>query len=196
MDLDHWGRPSNQGVSILDSPFQRNQKMRLTNKLLKETITETIGEPAVKIVEFLKDKENVSEFIIAEKLNFDIHMVRHSLYKLYDNNLVTYNRKKDRQKGWYISYWTFNIQRVKELIKRMKITKLDRLGDRLEKEETNKNCFFMCPSACIRLDFEQATNFEFRCPECGFLLNQQDNSKTVENIKEQIKILKEELKAE
>ena len=168
--------------------------MRLTNKLLKDTVLEVAGESAVPIVDYLKDKKNVSEFIIAEKLDFDIHLVRHSLYKLHDNNLVTYIRKKDRQKGWYISYWTFNAQRVKELIKRMKLLKLDKLSDRLEKEEGNRNGFFMCSNACTRLDFEHATNFEFKCPECGSLLNQLDNSKTIDNIKEQIKILKKELK--
>jgi transcription initiation factor TFIIE subunit alpha len=170
--------------------------MRLTNKLLKETIIDVVGENAVPIVEYLKEHENISEFIIAEDLDYDIHTVRQNLYKLHDHNLVTYIRKKDRQKGWYISYWTFNAVRVKELIKRMKTLKLDKLSDRLEKEESNKNCFFMCNNACTRLDFEHATNFEFKCPECGSLLDQQDNSKTIENIKEQIKILKKELKEE
>lgn len=168
--------------------------MRLTNKLLKETVLDVVGDFAVPVVEYLKDKDNISEFIIAEELDLDIHQVRQILYKLHDNNLVTYNRKKDRQKGWYISYWTFNSQRVKDLIIRMKKSKLEHLQDRLIREETNKNCFFMCSNACVRLDFDNATNFEFKCPECGSLINQQDNSKTIENIKEQIKILKKELK--
>ena len=168
--------------------------MRLTSKLIRETVTEYVGEEAVPILEYLKGKENVSEFIIAEDLEFDIHQVRRDLYRLHDNNLVTYNRKKDRQKGWYISYWTFNSARIKELIKRMKTFKLDKLKDRLIKEDSNKNCFFMCSSACTRLDFDQASDFEYKCPECGSLLNQQDNSKTINNIKEQVKILTKELK--
>jgi transcription initiation factor TFIIE subunit alpha len=168
--------------------------MRLTNKLLNDTITEVVGEYAIPIIDYLRDKKNVSEFVIAEALKYDIHIVRQKLYKLHDNNLVTYIRKKDRQKGWYISYWTFNLPKVKELIKRMKINKLDKLKDRLDKEEHNKNGFFMCSNACTRLDFELATNFEFKCPECGSLLNQQDNSKTIQNIKEQVKTLEKELK--
>ena len=168
--------------------------MRLTNKLVNNTILEVVGEQAIPIVDYLKDKRNVSEFVIAEKLKYDIHEVRHNLYRLHDNNLVTYIRKKDRQKGWYISYWTFNVKRVKELIVRIKRLKLDKLKDRLSKEENNRNGFFMCSNACTRLDFEQATNFEFKCPECGQLLNQQDNTKTIGNIKEQVKILEKELK--
>jgi transcription initiation factor TFIIE subunit alpha len=168
--------------------------LRLTNKLIKETVAEVVGENALPIVEYIKDKKNISEFVVAEALKYDIHLVRQILYKLHDHNLATYNRKKDRQKGWYISYWTFNIPKVKELIKRTKVEKLDRLRDRLEKEENNKNCFFMCSNACTRLDFEHATNFEFKCPECGSLLNQQENLKTIENISVQIKELEKELK--
>ena len=166
----------------------------MTNKLIKDTVTEVVGEHALPIVEYIKDKKNISEFIIAEDLDYDIHIVRQILYKLHDNNLVTYNRKKDRQKGWYISYWTFNIPKIKELIKRTKVEKLDKLKDRLEREENNKNCFFMCSSACTRLDFEHATNFEFKCPECGSLLNQQENIKTIDYLKSQIKELQKELK--
>jgi transcription initiation factor TFIIE subunit alpha len=169
-------------------------KLRITNKLIKETVIEVVGEQAIPIIDYLKDKKNISEFIIAEDLKYEIHLVRQLLYKLHDNNLVIYNRKKDRQKGWYISYWTFNSSKIKELIKRMKTNKLDRLNDRLEKEENNKNCFFMCSNACTRLDFEYATNFEFKCPECGSLLNQQENDKTIKYIKEQINILEKELK--
>ena len=170
--------------------------MRLTNKILSDTILEVIGEHAIPIVEFLRVKEKVSEFIIGDELGIDIHEIRQILYKLHDNNLVTYIRKKDRQKGWYISYWTFDAKRVKELIIRMKTQKLDMLQERLEKEAGNVNCFFMCPNTCVRLDFDGATNFDFKCPECGTILNQQDNSKTIENIKERIAALEEELSAE
>ncbi|MEA2036904.1 MAG: transcription factor, partial [Nanoarchaeota archaeon] len=49
--------------------------------------------------------------------------------------------------------------------------------------------FFICSQACVRLDFEQATEFEFKCPECGILLHQQDNVRTIDHIKERIKEL-------
>lgn len=167
--------------------------MRLTKKLLRETIYEAIGEMAVPLVEALKGREHVSEFKLAQELGYDIHMIRHLLYKMHDNNLVTYIRKKDRQKGWYISYWTFRPDRVKEMIYRIKRQRLDKLKDRLQKEEENKNYFFMCRNACARLDVEQATTFQFKCPECGDLLEQQDNSKTIGNIKDRIKELEKEL---
>lgn len=170
--------------------------MRMTNTMIMDTVKDVVGDHAVPIVEYLKNRKNISEFKIAEKTSLDIHIVRNVLYNLHGHNLVTYNRKKDRQKGWYISYWTFNARRVKDLVLKMKKTKLERLREGLFKEEKNRDNFYMCKNACTRLAFEQATEFEFKCPECGLLLNQQDNSKTIDNIRKNIVELEKELRME
>ncbi len=164
--------------------------MALTNKKIQETVSQIAGDTGVKIVDFLKNRKNISEFIIADKTKLDMQTTRNVLYRLNGHNIATYIRKKDRKKGWYISYWTFNRKAVKDLIKKMKKQQLDKLKERLKKEEASKGNFFICSKACARLDFDQATEFEFKCPECGSLLNQQDNSKTIENLKNRIKELK------
>ena len=74
-------------------------------------------------------------------------------------------------------------------MEKLKRAKIDKLKERLHKEESNKGNFFICTKACARLDFEQATEFEFKCPECGTLLHQQDNVRTIDHIKERIKEL-------
>ncbi|MBU0615094.1 MAG: hypothetical protein KJ601_03295 [Nanoarchaeota archaeon] len=163
--------------------------MAITNKKIEDTVKEVIGEDALPIVEFLKEKKNISEFIIAEKTKLDMQSTRNILYRLHNHNIATYIRKKDRKKGWYISYWTFNKKRIQELINKMKREKLDKLKEQLDKEQKNIGAFFICSRACARLDFDTATEFEFKCPECGSLLNQQDNTKTIGNIKERIKKL-------
>ena len=163
--------------------------MVLTNKKIYGLINEIAGERAVPIIEYLKNRKNVSEFIIADKVKLDMQTTRNILYTLNSYNVATYIRRKDRKKGWYISYWTFNRKRVKELTEKLKAEKIVKLTERLNKEEANLGNFFMCSQGCARLDFEQSTEFDFKCPECGSLLNQQDNSKTIENIKEKIKEL-------
>lgn len=168
-------------------PKNRGKAMVLTNKKIYETISEVAGEQAISIVEFLRNKKNISEFIIADKTKLDMQTTRHILYKLNDHNIASYIRKKDRKKGWYISYWTFNRKRVKELIEKIRRDKLDRLKEQLTREETNKDNFFICSKACARLDFDQATEFEFKCPECGSLLVHQENTKTIDNIRKKIR---------
>src|SRR3989338_3666737 len=149
----------------------KTNKMKLTNTKIYDAVKEVVGEDSVKIIEYLKDKKNISDFKIADKVDRDIHEVRNILYRLYNCNLVTYYRKKYRQKGWYISYWTFNKKRVKDLMGIVKKQKLEKYNERLFEEEKNKDNFFLCPNACVRVNFDKATDFEFRCPECGNILN-------------------------
>ena len=165
-------------------------KMRITQSKINDTVKEVVGEDSLAIVEYLKDKKNISDFKIAEQTKKDIHEIRNILYRLYNHNLVTYYRKKDRQKGWYISYWTFNKKRIKDLMTQLQVTKIRKFTERLEEEEKNKGNIYMCPNACIRINFDKATDFEFKCPECGNILNHQDNEKTITFLKEKIKELR------
>jgi len=169
--------------------------MRLTNQLIQNTIIEIVGEDAIPIVEYLKNRKNISEFIIGEKTDIEIHRVRNILYRMQKLNLATYKRKKDSKKGYYISYWTFNPKRVKDLVVDIKKEKLDTLRERLSREEANQNCFFICTNTCVRLDFEQSTELGFRCPECGSLLMQQDNTRTIDYLRERIKEMESEAAA-
>lgn len=160
---------------------------RLTDAKVREVVGEVVGEESLPIIDYLKGKKNISDFKIADDVDKDIHEIRNILYRLYNQNLVGYYRKKDRQKGWYISYWTFNRDRVKDLIEQLRKQKLEKFTMRLQEEEQNQGNFYICPSACIRVDFDKAADIEFRCPECGSLLNHQDNTKTIEFLRQKIK---------
>ncbi|MFC1769206.1 hypothetical protein ACFLZX_05570 [Nanoarchaeota archaeon] len=164
----------------------------LTNKKIQKVIREISGEEGIKIIEFLKNRKNISEFIIAEKTKLDMQTTRNVLYRLNNHNVAQYVRRKDRKKGWYISYWTFNRKKVKDLIEKLKNQKLEMLKERLKREEANMNNFYICDNACARLDFDQATDYEFKCPECGRLLSLQPNEKTIVNLRERIKELESE----
>ena len=164
-------------------------KMKTTNAKVYDTVKEVIGEDSIRVIEYLKDKKNISDFKIAEKVDRDIHEVRNILYRLYNFNLVSYYRKKDRQKGWYISYWTFNKKRIKELIGKINREKLEKYSVRLKEEESNFGNFYLCPNACVRVGFERAVDLEYRCPECGSILNHQDNTKTIDFLRSKIKEL-------
>jgi transcription initiation factor TFIIE subunit alpha len=163
--------------------------MTITNEKLYQTITELVGEDVIALVKFLRNRKNISEFKIAEKIGMEVNHTRNMLYRLHDYNLVTYHRKKDRVKGWYISYWTFNLKRLKQLTTQLERKKIAKLKEKLKKEEENQNSYFLCPNLCVRLDFDQATDYEFKCPECGSLLVQQDNTKTILHLREKIKAM-------
>jgi len=169
----------------------KEEKMRVSDKIIEQVVGEAVGQDAILIIRALKNKKNISEFKIAEEVKIEVNIVRNILYRLYDQNLVTFIRKKDKVKGWYIYYWTFNPQRIKYLMKTLKKRKLEKLKERLTREQSSD--FFICQNNCIRLDFDQSTEFEFKCPECGNLLHQEDNQKTVEDIKKSVIELEKQL---
>jgi transcription initiation factor TFIIE subunit alpha len=160
-------------------------------KIKEELILELSGDEGLRIVEFIKDKEDTSEFVISEKLSIEIHQTRTLLYKLLDYNLTNFIRRKDKIKGWYICYWNFNPEELIHTYNKLKTEKIEKLNERLNKEKGNQ--FFMCGNACIRMPFEKAVDFEFKCPECGELMNQQDNARTIEFLKERITELQKEM---
>lgn len=163
--------------------------IRISAKKAEALVTEAVGADALDLITFLKGKQNISEFVIAEKIKTEIHIVRNILYRLHNYNLVQYKRKKDSKKGYYISYWTYTPKMLSDVAQTLKKNQLYKLRERLEREEKNAGYFFMCTNACVRLDFEQGTQNEFHCPECGGLLNQQDNSRTIEVLRDEIKKL-------
>jgi len=168
--------------------------MRLTLNKIEEIIVGILGEEGLPLIRNLYGKENISEFDLAKKTKNDIKVVRKQLYLLYNNNLIGFNRKKDKEKGWYIYYWTILPDSIKFLYYKKKREQLAKLNARLEEEE--KELFFECPNHCVRLNFDQGMDFEFHCPECGELILQDNSKDKVELIKKEIKELTDELNKE
>lgn len=153
-------------------------------ELVNNVVSEVAGGEAIKIVKALKNKKNVSEFKLAESIKKEINTTRNLLYKLYDANLVSFTKKKDKEKGWYIYYWTFNGDRIHHLLDNIKKNKLENLNERLKREQSNN--FYNCPNNCLRLDFEQSTEYNYKCPECGSILNMEDNTQKIKEIENEI----------
>jgi transcription initiation factor TFIIE subunit alpha len=168
------------------------KKPKVTPDMVEEIVLEVAGADVMPLVKYLRHKINVSEFTLADKIKKEINVTRNMLYRLYDNNLVTFTRKKDKKKGWYIYYWTFNDFRVKDLIKDIKLRKLERLNEKLEKEKSTQ--FYSCPEKCIRMDFETGMDYEFKCPECGLLMEVEDNTEKIKHLEQAVERIKKELK--
>ncbi len=165
--------------------------MKIPDPLIKEVVSEVAGEDVIPLVKALKNKKNVSEFKLADDIKEEINKTRNMLYRLYNANLVSFIRKKDKKKGWYIHYWTFNIDRINYLIGDIKKKKVERLKERLDRERNTH--FYGCKNKCIRLEFDQCLDFNFKCPECGLLLNPENNVQKVQDIEKEIVLLQKEL---
>ncbi len=165
--------------------------MRLTPKKIEEILRSIIGKDGMPLIKELQGKNNISEFDLATKTKKDIKVIRKQLYLLYNNNVVSFTRKKDKIKGWYIYYWTLVPESVRYSYFKMNRDLLLRLQEQLEQEKVE--LFFVCKTNCIRMNFDHAMDFEFRCPECGELVHQDDKQKKIKELDEKIIFVKQEL---
>jgi transcription initiation factor TFIIE subunit alpha len=166
--------------------------MTISQDEVADVVRDVIGEDAVNITDYLYGKQNISEFTVAEEVDYEIHKARYILYKMLENNLATFIRRKDRIKGWYICYWTLDLERIQRTKNELLEEQIGELKDRLANERDNQ--FYMCSNTCVRLNFPDAAEQNYKCPECGELLDTQDNSRTVEFLKQRIDELKSQRK--
>ncbi len=160
--------------------------------LIREYIRELIGEKGIDLYNKLWDKVDLSEFDLSEDLELTINQTRNTIYRLDEHNLVSSIRKKDKEKGWYIYYWTFNYDHARILLLNLKRNTITKIKERIKNLEEND--FYYCPRNCVVLNIEESMEHSFKCPECEQILAQKDNRTTVESLKRELKDLTEEIK--
>lgn len=151
---------------------------------LLDIVNEIVGDEAVQVIEFLYSNAGASEFDISEGVGFTVSQIRSILYDLKAKNLIDYDRKKDKEKGWYLYYWRVLPQNFETVYINEKKNKLQQFKERLAKEEAN--IFYICPQYCKRLSFDEALEHNFTCPVCGSLMNEENKTRKIEMLKRNI----------
>lgn len=165
--------------------------MKILAKYVDELVLGLVGPDIVPLVQLMFNKDYISEFKLADKLELTVNQVRNMLYRLHAHNLVDFIRKKDKRKGLYIYYWVFDIKLAKDFIMNLKKERIEFLKSRLTKKDEDN--YFICPNNCVRFDYYTALDQNFKCPECGQLLKREEKEKDVSKIHREINILKGEL---
>jgi transcription factor E len=158
--------------------------------LLKKVVENTAGPDAVKIVDLLSGKKDVNEFLIAKKLNMTINQTRNLIYRLSHLGIISSIRKKDKRKGWYIYFWTFNVLKSLEVLEQTisnEILALD--TEMLNKKQTR---FYKCNLCGREANEEAALLTDFTCTECGEVYGLMDNSPLILEVEKKIEKLKKE----
>lgn len=160
-------------------------------ELLKEAAVMAAGKNTGPIVNLLFDKKNVNEFLIAKSLGLTINQTRNILYKLSDEGLVTFVRKKDKRKGWYTYFWTFNTDKALLLLQKNILKQIEQLDIQLKGREVKR--FYICPSCRSEVSEEVGLMNNFMCPECGEVYELNENKKALTDINSLINKLKRQL---
>jgi transcription initiation factor TFIIE subunit alpha len=150
---------------------------------------EIVGDEAAQVVEFLYSNPGASEFDISEGIGLAISKIRSVLYELKAKNLIDYDRKKDKEKGWYLYYWRVLPNNFETVYLNEKKNKLEQFEERLEAEESIT--YYICPNFCKRLAFDEALENNFTCPICGSLMNEENKSRKLQILKRNIEEHKE-----
>ena len=149
----------------------------LRNPYALEYLAELGGAQSIDIVSLLAKNGELDEFKLSELLTQDIKAVRKILYRLHNEKVVSFKRKKDQETGWTVYIWKLEFGKLLELLNKRKIEAVVELEEKLMFEKENQ--FFRCVNGCTRLPFDKSFELEFKCPECGKQLNFIDNSKIV-----------------
>src|SRR3990167_2890176 len=163
----------------------------MSSKLIIEILTHVAGESAGKIVDLLNEKKDVSEFLIAKKLALTINQTRNLLYRLSHLGIITSIRKKDKRKGWYIYFWTFNVMKSLEVLEQTLSNEINALKIKLEAKKTER--FYKCKICGREANEETALLTNFVCSECGEVYGLADNAPIIEEISKKIEKLQKEL---
>lgn len=159
--------------------------------LLINLVEEMAGEGSGKIVEILFNKKDVNEFLIAKKMDLTINQVRNILYKLSAEGLVSFIRKKDKRKGWYIYFWTLNTEKCLMKLELELVKKIGELKKSLENRQTQR--FYICKNCAIEVTEEKALEEDFACSECAEVYTLMDNTNLVRDLKGRITRKEKEL---
>jgi transcription initiation factor TFIIE subunit alpha len=158
------------------------------NEMLKDAAVQDIltgitndEENSVSIIKCMLEGKTTDEEI-AEETEIRLNIVRRVLYKLYDAGVASYKRSKDPETQWYTYSWKFEEKKISDILDK-NYEKISRdLNESLEYEE--ENMFFLCKSNDHRYNFEEASENNFTCGECGAALEYQDNSAIITELKE------------
>jgi len=153
-----------------------------------DIVKELIGENTViDVVKELNKKTEITDEELASKFEIRLNDIRKILYRLYENNLASFRRLRDKTTGWYIFFWRLEPENIIHLIRNKNKLVLEILSTRLEYEQ--QHVFYRCTNNCGSVIFEDAMEIGFKCPKCGNPLYNVPNQETIEVLEDNIEIL-------
>lgn len=169
-------------ISLEKKLKEENQKRHIN--LLKTLVEDLINKQSATIIDLLFGNKNVNEFSIAKNLKLTINQTRNILYKLSDFGIVSFIRKKDKRKGWYIYFWTLNTHQALSISNENLSKKLDNLKTQLKNRIEERH--YICKTCSIEVNEETALLNNFICAECEEVYELTDNSEIIKDIQNKI----------
>ncbi len=154
------------------------------SNIAEELILSIAKEDGLELAKLLYSLGNIDEFTLAEKFERDVNYVRSLLYSLYEYKIVSYSRKRDPKKMWWIYYWEINNDRINELL--LKNIKKEIIDLEDQKLKLYDNQTFECKECGRVFNFEASAENNFQCPACAKVLQYVDSSFLLKEVEDKI----------
>lgn len=157
----------------------------IRKKPIKEFLVDKLDEEGLILIELLyKANKFVSEFTLAERSGIYVNTVRSLMYKLYEHKIVNYTRQREKTRGWYIYFWKLNPEKLVSYVIGLISNKKKELERTLETQ--SKDRYFYCKKCDVKLQFAEAMEYNFSCPQCFEQMTVTSPKKENKEIKQQI----------
>lgn len=158
----------------------------MDDPVIRGFLIRLVGEEGLEMMEKMPEGE-VTDEQISQATDILLNIVRRTLFILNENKLAICRRERDTNSGWLTYLWTLDMSDVDKQLIREKKRLLRNLKIRQEFEQGN--VFYVCPEGCVRMDFKEASDAVFMCPNCGEDMLHQDNTAFLYSINDRIKKL-------
>ncbi len=162
----------------------------LNDPVVRGYIVRLVGEDGLLMIENMPDGE-VTDEEIAEATGILLNIIRRTLFILNENKLAVCRRERDSSSGWLTYLWTLDMTDIGPQLAKEKNRLVKNLRIRVEFEE--ENVFYKCMEGCVRMNFNEATEHEFLCPDCGEDMMYDDNSEFIHKIDKRLDFLSKDL---
>ncbi len=151
-----------------------------------------IDENAYNLLSVWKDHSEITnDEKLADLFNVKVTVVRSILNKLSYRGIVTFDKVKDKNSGWYDYYWKISFDKLAKLIYLEHKDKKEKL---LEKMDLGKNYnIFSCKNECKLMPFEVSAEYNFVCPHCMEKLEYYDYSKKIDQLQDYVTQINKEM---
>jgi len=170
------------------------RQKKIVNYLVVQDFLEKVGgQHAIQLVKICEKKgAPITDEEIGKKLPLKITEIRTILNRLHFRGIACYNKKRDTTTGWYSYTWEIAPKRVAELILEEQSEEISKLEQKADFE--GGHAFFGCgKKRCEQLPFEIAAEYQFRCPECGGIMEAVDAKKRAKSLKRRVSTMRKEM---
>lgn len=157
----------------------------LKDRVVIEFLKRVGGEKAPKVIQLtLKAGNAVTDEQIANKMGVKVTVVRAVFNRLHYWGLADYDKTRDEKTGWYTYTWHILPEKIFAALEAQVNEEISELKEKLE--ELTRFMLFECPNKHVRIPFEVAAEYEFRCPQCSKELQPVDAEQEKQRIREEI----------